>query len=292
MKKQPLILLQLFIVLTTTAGCGLYAAQRAAINDFAESTVTISKIASAELVSMREDTIAMNLNSLVFSASVAPLGKLEGSFIPSDTIAAFKAVSALKTYGESLQVLVNDTQQDNLKKASENFTEGINRLPDKYGKLSKEEQGAIEQLINTGGGLIIEEMKEDYIKEIVKNSQRWVNRLVQVLADDFNEEKPGSLASVFLAYSVRSSAIANNAFYECRDVYCKETALKSFRFAQANVDRSKPVFSGINRSLEKLIEANKAIAAALESNKISAKDISEFSVNVKTLIDAVEVLNK
>lgn len=296
MKRQStFFLLLLLIVVTVATGCGLHATQRTAINDFADSTAAVGKIASDELVSMRNETIIMNQNVLELAGpgpELPKINELDGSFKPNETIAIFKAIGVLKTYGESLQTLVKDTQLDNLKKASDNLVKSIDGLPDKYVKLSIEEQGAIKQVVTTAGGTTIEAIKEKYVKLIVKGFKEPVNRLAQVLADDFDETKDGSLANVFLAYSVRAAAVANEAFYDCKDIYCRQKALESFENAQANVDRSKTVFSNIKEALVKLMKANNEMAEAVESEKISEKDIKEFGTNVKTLIDAVKVLSK
>lgn len=296
MKKQSSLLLVLLLaVLTMTAGCGLHATQRTAINEFAESTAAVGKIASDELLSMRNETITMNRCTLELAGTGSKLPKiyeLDGSFKPDATIEIFKAIGVLKTYGESLQVLVKDTQQGNLKKAADDLVKSIDGLPDKYVKLSTEEQGAIGQVVTTAGGMIVEEMKEKYIILIVKGFKEPVNRLAQVLANDFDEGKSGSLSAVFLANSTLAAALANKAFDDCKDIYCREKALKGFEIAQTNVDRSKIVFSNIQKALAKLTKANNEMADALESKKISEKDIKEFSANVKTILDAVKVFSK
>lgn len=296
MKRQSqFFLLLLIIVLLMATGCGLRATQRTAVDDFAESTAAVGKIASDELVSMRNESITMNRNALELAGpdpDLPKLDELDGAFRPAETIVIFKAIGVIRTYGESLQTLVRDTQQDNLKKASDNLVKSIDGLPEKYVKLSAEEQGAIGQVVTGVGGMVVEEMKEKYVKQIVRGFKEPVNRLAQVLADDFDEKKDGSIASVFLAYSVRAAAVANRAFDNCKDVYCREKALKGFENAQANVDRSETVFSSIKGALARLTKANNEMAEAMESNKISEKDIREFGANVKNLADAVKVLSK
>ena len=294
MKKNFSFSWLMLIVVLMVAGCGLRATQRTAINDFAASTAAVGKIASDEVISMRNETINMNRNSLVLAGPDPALPKLvdlDGTFKPDSTLVITKAIDVLKTYGDSLQALSQATQKDEIQKASDNLMTSVAGLSDKY-KLSQEEKDAVGKVIVAGGSMIVEEMKEHYIKQIVKKYKDPVNRLANLLVNDFDENYPGSMSSAFVAVAVRSSTYASRAFDQCKDISCREKALGGFESANANVNRSKTVFSDIKISLQKMIKAHETMAQALESNRLSQSDVKDFTSSVKQLIDALRVFTK
>jgi len=294
MRKHLIFISVTLIVLTAIAGCGLHSVQRTAIDDFAASTSAVGKITSDEVLSMRNETINMNRNTLILAGpdqNLPRLVDLDGTFKPNITLAMVKAVNALKTYGESLESFSKATQQDELQKAAGNLSTSLNGLPEKY-KLTADEQGAIGKIITAGGNMIVGEMKEHYIKNIVPTCKEPLNRLANLMINDFDENYPGSIAQVFLAYSVRSSTYASRVFDQCKEMSCREKAITSFEGANANVVRTETVYPEIRKSLKEMIKAHEALAAALESNKLSQADVKDFSKSIKNLADAIKVFAK
>ncbi len=295
MKRHWSFLLPALMALAMITGCGLHATQRAAVDNFASSTAAVGKIASNEVVSMRNEAISMNRSALELAGprkDFVEMGKFEGIFTPEVTTAIFRAVEMLKTYGESLQTLVKDTREDDLKKAADNLVKSTDGIPAEYLTLSKDDKDAIAKLVTTGGGMFLEEMKKEYVLKIVRTYKEPVNRLAGTIAHTFDQQADGTPAGIYLLYAARTAATAVRIFDKCIDIYCREKALKAHEDAQGNFTRSKVIFADIRDALIKLQKANNEMALAVESDAVSEKDIKEFGTNVKVLVDAVRVLSK
>jgi hypothetical protein len=293
MRKKVLLLSACLLFLIT--GCGLRASQKAYVVDFAAASSAVGKIASDELVSMRDDTITMNTHRIELiglDPKYPGLDELHGKFKPEDSLVIFKAIDTLKTYGESLLAFAKDTQKDELTKASSNLITSIDSLPSNYVKVSKDQQDAIQQLVITGGGLIVEEMKEKAIKNIVTIYENQVTTLADLLSREFDESTDDSLAASFLATSSRSLVVSQEALKTCPDVLCRERAMRNYKESVANLDRGKLITKNVAKAIGELKKANTELVKAVQSDKIEIKDIKEFSATVKTLIDAVKLLRK
>lgn len=274
-------------------GCGLTDAQRQAVTSFSESSATFGKAVGGQVVDMRTNVIKLNSQYLALSLgeSSLPRGrKLDGALHPKNVRAYVEAAQAIQQYGAMLKAFVSDTQGPELKAAVEKFTASFGKLQanPKFQGLEKIDMGAVGQIIQSVGGLIIEHRKAKALKEIVPKVNLHIQTISEVFAEDF---KTGGLVAEY--YDSIIGLSDNKAI----GVLSRSVTRASFptRFLAAAVRKAaferkrvmETAFPAISKSAGKLKAAHQALVNALQNSKYSEKDLRDFGKSVEGLVSAV-----
>ena len=281
------------------SGCGLNAVQRKAVNEFGTATSNIGNLASEELVTMRNETIKMNVNRIIlggYDREFPGPTNLDENLTPENSQVILQAIEVLQAYGEGLVSLVNATQKDELEKATGKLMNSIETLPKKYQKVSKEQQDAIAKVVQEGGKLIIKKLKKDAIERIVPMYQPQIDDLADKLKNTFDKTVTGSFANSFLTTYSNGLEVADRYLQkECKDISCRAMAMQNLRDVMANRTRTDTVMKKASEALKNVKKANAAMVEAVKEGgfkTLSEADIKEYSNSAKILYDAAKVLNK
>jgi hypothetical protein len=97
------------------------------------------------------------------------------------------AATALQSYGEMLETLVEDTQTKELHSAAEKFASSVKQVPNVT--LSQGASDAISAVIVLGGRMLIETKKAHAIKKIVPQTKPAIDQICDTLTRDFDFTK-------------------------------------------------------------------------------------------------------
>ncbi len=169
--------------LLVLAGCGLTGAQREAAAGFARATAEVGEFTAKEFSGLRGLTIEMNTYDVAINGTADP-NNLDESLDLDRVAARVAAATALSSYGQLLLSLVEETQEAELKAASDNFVASFKNVSDK--RLNDAQLDALGTLVQGVGGLLIERKKAIAVKRIVKDAKPDVDTICDLLIRDFN----------------------------------------------------------------------------------------------------------
>lgn len=279
------------VFVSISSGCALNATQREAVATFSSAAVEITELAEYEIHAMREGTIQVRAYNLALErASARPsLDELAAPFTFEAVSARLDALEALRTYGKLLYALVEDTQQEELRAAADDFGQSIEHLPFTDRKLSYKQIGAVSDIVYSVGRLVVEAKKAEAVKRIVAQTEGQVSYLCELLANDFNLDYPGLLAG----YSEALETCMINLDEELKGA--EETAARAqlaemFQVVQAHRARRDLIEPQIRAAVLRMRNAHEQLAAQMEHPELSLTDIEEFAASLKQIRDNVQIL--
>jgi len=279
----------LILVLLAASACGLTTPQRAAVRNFSQATAALGEATSGQFVQMRDDVIRMNTARRELAAPGAHGEPLEGAFAFKDVIARTQAADTLRDYGELLQALVDDTQEKELQTASDKFVASVRGLPDADKKLSDAQLAAMGKLVQMAGGLWIEKVRKDAIKQIVPQADLQVAVLCDLLAADFDPDGV-HLGAGYVLTANRLRTTADTSLKRASNPETRAAATAAYQLAETSRAR-RDVLSRAGAAATQLKAANKALSEAITSDEITSDDLKSYATTVKTLIDTIKVLH-
>lgn len=285
----------LMLCIFIAIGCSLTATQRKHTANFSKATAALAELASNELVQMRDGTIQVNTYRLAAVGEEndqAGLNDLDETFDVEDVKVRVQAVEVLKTYGELLQSLVEETQAKELKKASDKFVASINGLPMADKKMSDLQTEALGQAVYKIGRMIIEAKKAKAVREIVGSTQGQIEHLCELLSNEFDVEEDRLLTQYKKSVDVAITAI-RQAFLESEDVLTRLELVELYKRTQANRDRTEHIAKNMSHAIGNLKKANEALNKSLKKQDLSITDLKklkEYRNSVKEVIDLIKVL--
>jgi hypothetical protein len=95
-----------------------------------------------------------------------------------------------------------------------------------------------------------------------------------------------------MLHGTRTIVISEDALKECKDVICREKAVRNYNEAKAGLDKGKLVTANVSKALAGLKKANAELLKKIKNDEYGEKDIKEFAATVKTLVEATKVLTK
>jgi cell division protein ZapA (FtsZ GTPase activity inhibitor) len=271
-------------------GCGLTTSQRAAVRSFSEATAALGEVTGREFIQMRDDTIAMNQRHLALTSPGSdPVGSLEGQFTVEAVTVRVQATGTIRTYGELLQALVDDTQEKELQTAADRFMASVRGLPKANRALKEEQIAALGKLVQEVGGLIVEAKKRAAIKQIVPSASEQIDTLCDLLAGDFDPDQP-KLAAQYLIVANRLSVDADTAVRRATDPTARTDAAAAFQLAQASRTRLATLVKQASDAVKQLKAANRALAQAVAADEVTREDLIAYVTTVRTLVETAKVL--
>ena len=269
-------------------GCGLTTPQRAAVRSFSGATAALGEVTGREFVEMRDSTIAMNRQLLALPGDHS-VKTLEGQFTVEAVTVRVKATETIRTYGELLQALVDDTQERELQTAADNFAASVRGLPKVNRALKEEQIAALGKLVQAVGGLIVEAKKKAAIKQIVPDASAQIDVLCDLLAADFDADQP-KLAAQYLLVANRLSTAADTAIKKGTDATGRADAAAAYELAETSRSRLDTLVKTASEAVTQLKAANRALADAVSSDQVTREDILNYVTTVQTLVETAKVL--
>lgn len=278
-----------FLFAAALSGCALTSMQREAADRFAQASADIGDFAGTEFSHFRSATIDMNATSVVINGH-AKVDNLDGVFDPDRVIERMKAAQALSSYGKLLLALVNDTQEAELKQASNNFVNSFKSLDKDNKQLTDAQLEGLGQLVQAIGSVVVEAKKAKAVKAIVPAAANDVNRLCDLLSNDLSPDS-GQLATGYSATITQLKQDADS-FLEKPDKNSTDRliAVGGRRKAQEEDEHLTQISNQAVNTLTALKAANMELVKALQEDKLSIEDIKTLGKEVNNLKVAVDAL--
>lgn len=293
------------LLVATLSGCALTSTQREATSRFAQASSDIGDFATTEFNHFRSATIDMNVTDIairgkktlleceVDPVTKKPTGKcvpdLDEALKPSPTIERVKSAQALSSYGKLLLTLVTETQEAELKKASNNFVDSFKSASNI--KMSDTQLEGLGQLVQAIGSFWVEAKKAKAVKQIVKDAGPYVDDLCDLLIDDFSLTtlQVGQGVDKTISNLVGDASIAlkeNDASYNDRLI-----AISGLKQAWEEREHLNNISNQAIATLTKLKAANTQLKMAIENDSLSIEDIKAVGKEVSNLKSAVTALS-
>ena len=280
------------------SGCGLTAAQRAAIGQFSRATSAIGEMTSDELARMRDGTIHANTSTLVIigqdlpargeatprTALITP-ATVERQFTIETVSRVRHAAKALETYGGLIQALVEDTQADELHGAAGAFITNLKTVPGV--SLQDKEADAITEAVYAIGRMFVEMKKEQAVKTIVPAAAPHLNTITGLLAGEFDPDQDGSLASAFKGAAERLRGEGAEAFRNATSAGDRAVILPAWEYGRMASLRSDEIHKRTSTAILGIQKTHALLVNALKEDRWTAEDVKvivgEFDNEIKTL---------
>ena len=286
------------------AGCGaagLTASQKAAIGEFSRATAAVGETTQAELTDMRARMIRTNEERLILRGPLPDLSAtstLDGNLTVRNVLVVVAAATAVQTYGQMLEALVEDTQSKELRGAAEKFVASVQQVPNLT--LSPEASDAIGAVIVFAGERVVEAKKAHAIKRIVPRTKPAIDRICDTLTRDFDFRQGGLAADLSAAtealHGAASVAFQNtpptgDAAATQAAIAARAVSLPALQYAVQGRVRRDEVLARISTAAATIKKANASLADALENDRWTLEDIKEFVGETKVLMPAIKELS-
>ncbi len=288
----------LILCLLIQVGCGLTEIQKKNAANFSKATVALSQAASNELIAMRNGVIQMNTYGLAAVGEQDPLpgiDNIEQALTAEAVKTRIQAVEVLKTYGELLLSLVEETQEKELKDAADKFAASISGLPSDY-KIDGLNADAIQMAVYQIGRLIVEAKKAKAVQQIVVEYKDIIDTLCDKLSNDFHIEEVDEEVGLLTQYQLTGNNVIlkiQNAFLATNDILTRLELVEMYKKTQAHRNRVSAISKNISTAIGKMKTANAKLSKSLTAEtKINMDSIKEYGNSVKEVIDFIKVLGK
>ena len=270
--------------------CGLTASQKNAVTHFSKASSAFGESSSTEILQIRPKVIAVNTSILKIDPSQVDKENLAGAFSIEMISARVKAVDAIKNYGDLMLALVEDTQEQELKNASDRFTQSIQGLDQNDG-LTSEELDAIGKAAIAVGGLIVEHKKAESLKEIVPIAHKQIVKIGELLKQEFKTN--GILDLNIFANKLKDELAVESILDNCKNeqVACP-LAAEANKKVQELVKWAENVFPLIERASDKMITAHNSLNESLKNDDSNLEDIKSFSNSIQELLLITNILSE
>ncbi|MBF0451378.1 MAG: hypothetical protein HQK75_11800 [Candidatus Magnetomorum sp.] len=308
----------LIVVCMTAYGCAITSHQKQAVLSFGKASENLGAIISKELPILRNDTINMNMVSLVLSGAVEP-ENLDSGLDSEDIAVRVAASDTLSNYGKLLVLLAQDDQSEKIKIASDELFSSVSRfnttasqfdftqLGNKYteltnkpffvSKFSPQIFGSIDRSIQGLGGIFQKIMlfyyhykKANYMKTVVRLYKDEVNKICYLLMNDFSTKGNGFIRDYKNTIDILENSISGLRFM--KNFQKRKAAVKGYRLLMENRARIENVAKNVETSLRELIDANNTLAQYMEDKKLSdLTNIKSLTIKIKDLAESIKIIN-
>jgi hypothetical protein len=143
-------------------------------------------------------------------------------------------------------------------------------------------------LVQQLGGLLVERQKAQALRRIIPLYQPQVNKLCQLLADDFDPN--GS--ELGKDYQNQSATLRQHEIDRLdtsgQNIAVRVQAVPALQLADSNYQRARHVLPGIAESARKCVTAGDNLMTAVANPGYSVSDIYAFSQSVQKLVQTAE----
>ena len=264
------------------AGCGLTLNQKEATTRFATASMSMGNFAAQEFASLRQATIEMNTKNIAIGGK-ADKTMLDGAFKVDAVTTRIKTAEALASYGRLLMALLNDSQEAELRDASNQFADSV--------KAAGSDLDGVGTAVYAIGGLFIEHQKAAALTKIATASKDVIDQLCDKLIDDFTPTA-GHLAQGFDDTSIQLQNIADTVLDKPGlDMQNRLMVIDAFKYGNDQMVGIEAIGKQASASLTALKTANAELVNTLENDKLNLTDLKALGKNIKELSAIVKALS-
>lgn len=282
------------VVLTVAAsGCGLSMTQKDSVLRYGNAAQTMGQFATNEFVEIRRSIIKMNMDRVTLYGfrDYRDLGGPVDAEALSKRLAATKA---LKSYGELLVSLTNNSQYGNLKNAALNLSGSLNAIEGI--KLDDKQRGTLADLVGKSGSIFLEKRKAKHVREIVRRYQPVIDKICDLLLADFKVQSDGG-TGLIAAYQNTAGRLKNKArtVLSSRDRAYSTTdrkrALEAYNLAQETAEQAKQVGLKATKLVTALKTANESIVRTVTDHGVPARGLERLGRYTEELENVYQIFS-
>ncbi len=290
--RKLVILLSLSLLAALLSGCGLSSYQIAKTQTFGAATSSVGKLGEEEFVNIRDGIIEMNkeLVAIDYTKDVKSL-VLDHPTYAEPTSVRIAASKALKLYGELLVQLTTEDRTENLQKVSNALINNTEVALSK--EFSSEKKDAICKIIVNLGSFWVEKKKADAAKAIIPAYEESVNKLADLLSEDFSAED--SASGYLKVYEATATRLKNASIrlVNAGDKYTvleRAYAVNAYATAEKAIIRSVTLSKKAKAAIAGLKKANTELVKVIQEEKYSTDDIKKYAKQLQELVNIYQVL--
>jgi hypothetical protein len=298
MKRTVLTLGAVILLLATGVGCGLTAKQKMALADFSRSAATVGEATSMEMQVFREKGIQANTQILLLKGEpkvegLPTLASLDRGYELGRVQPIIRAAQALAAYGKTMAALTNDTQTDELKKASTDLVQSIGQLPEARGHLGQEQLDAFGTIVQDIGSLWVEHKRKQALVMLVDRFGPAVDKLCDRLIQDFSSGPTQARGWVYLQLQLSNDLLEGSAYYYFRSSSTygeRQAALNAYLLTADLRAHRDEVCSRISAAAAAMKKANATLMLSIHDDRPASEDLKALGERAKSLKSAMDIL--
>jgi len=272
------------------AGCGLTHVQKDAISQFSQTSSAFGKNVSTQLTDARNTVIEARKRILILNPTkLTERDNIDGALTPTNLSVRVRAAEALQAYGDLLQAIVNDTQQQELADASNTFTISLRSLDPQNKTISDDQLTAIGDLVQGIGGILVEYKKMKALKKLIPATQAQVAEIAELFKKEFKSDGP------FAVYVNGQGLLLVTAMDPLLDhpqgsVADRTMVAESFQQGIEIKRKSDSIYPQIATAADTLVTSHQSLVNALEHETFEMKDLTAFSKTVQDILAKTKIL--
>jgi len=280
--------------------CGLNVVQKRGVSSFGNAALDLGDTVSEQLPTMRNNVIEMKklryaieneeLPALKDRKSYQDKFNFDSGLDPDNLNERIKAVNLLSSYGSFLIAFSRETQEKELKAASNKLVESIQDFPDT--SLSDDQVKGLGKVVQVSGKLFIEWKKKKAIQKIVPKVSPLIQQLCDSLEKDFNKKKTGIAHNVDIVQDRLYNESIDGLKRGSTSVSDRLVQLEGFMLADDSLARLERTSERVLKAVSSMRKADKEIVQLVKNKSVSIEDIKLFHKNTKELVDALKVFVK
>lgn len=280
----------LVFTLTVLGGCGLSQVQKDAIGQFSQTSSTFGKSISTQLTDARDSVINARKRVLILNPAKLPdRDKIDGALTPENLSVRVRAAEALQSYGDLLEAIVEDTQQQELADASKTFTTSLRSLDPSSKRISDDQLTAIGGLVRDIGGLLVEYKKKKALKELIPAAHDQVSTIAKLFKEEFNAQ--GALAEYVNGTALLLvSAMDDLLNKQAGSVADRTIVAESFTEGIQLKRKTDAIYPHIADAADQLVRSHQRLVDALKDDKLNMQDLTTFSKTVKDIVTQTKII--
>ncbi len=290
MKKLFAISGLFFVVFIS--GCGLTVGQVVKTQDFGVATTNIGNVSGEEFLTIRREIIAMNqMLVAIDNTKIAKELRFDRPAYVGRTATRVAAAKALTNYGELLTQLLLEDRTKNLQTVAASL---VDNTEEALGSdLSDKKKEGINQLVVDLGGFWVKSKKVKAIKKIVPEYKSVIDRLADLLANDFSLETSGYLkAYELMAKKLKNASIGLVNKGNEYSVLERAVAVDALIMAEKSLSHATEMDKQMRVSIAGLKKANAELVKAINNKDYATDDIKNYAKTIRSLVNTYKVLAK
>ena len=215
--------------------------------------------------------------------------EIDGYWTPQNVGERIKAANAVRNYGDFLLAIVEGKTVEELKTATDKFTQSLRGLDPGKSGISDDQLNAIGEAIQAVGGLFIEHQLAQALKEIVPKAHDAIATIGSLLEKEFASAGPATMnlnQEVLMLIGAVDGQLDLPKLGTVRQ-YAAEARVLGYQSSES----ANSVLPNISMSARKMVAAHMALKDALTSGTFSIENVKEFGRSVESLIAVSSVFD-
>ena len=284
-------------------GCGLTKNQKTGIETFGQAAATLGASSKDHFIAFRENVIEMKKSQLAMERFILPASQPDGtpptreyyfsnslnldSGLDQDNIEKrVAAVELLQRYGNLLVSFTSDTQEKDLRDASDKFARSVESFTDNPS--TSEEVKGLGDLVMIAGSFLVEHKKKDALEIIVPTVTPLIVNICDSIERDFDPKKKGITSNIRFAQDRLASDAINGLKQAEGSLSDRLLLINGFALAEKNREYIAATSKYLLKAVASLRTANNQLLQVIGHNKVGINEIREFSEDVADTAKAVK----